>query len=190
MARLSISMKGEMVKILENEAATKGKTVSSILSEAASLYIEADRLGIRSEDILRTLRIVEIMREIDAVPVPVILLDKIVGISLKSSEDEVMPRWFERGLVLGNILRTYAKGLREFSDFIREYKFLIPIGMFETEFDENNVQLVVSGVGNSLHAAKCTSEGLRGLLYAYGYRVNNVETSEGFIKIKARECKD
>lgn len=187
MTRLSVSMKNEIIRVLENEAQIKGKTVSSILSEAANLYLEADKVGLRSEDILRTLKIIEIMHEMNAVPIPSILLDNIIKLSLENSEKEVMQRWFERGLVLGNILKTYAKSFKEFSDFIRDYRFLIPIDMFEIEFDEKKAQIVLSGVGNSLQAARCTSEGLRGLLSAYGYEVNNVETSQGFIKIIAKE---
>ncbi|MDA8144307.1 MAG: hypothetical protein M0T81_10030, partial [Thermoplasmatales archaeon] len=67
MARLSISMKSEIVKSLEDEATEKGKTLSSLLSEAATLFIEANKVGLRSEDVMRTVRVIEIMRDIDAV---------------------------------------------------------------------------------------------------------------------------
>ena len=42
MARLSISMKSDIINVLEEEAVSKGKTVSSILSEAATLYAEVE----------------------------------------------------------------------------------------------------------------------------------------------------
>lgn len=187
MARLSISLKNEIVKSLEDEAEQKGKTVSSILSEAANLYIESNKVGLRSEDVMRTVRIIEIMHEIDAVPIPEILLDNLIKFSWKNGENRVVKRWYDRGVVLGNILRTYAKDFVELSSFVRDYRYLIPIDMLDIELNGNRAHLVVSGVGNSIEAAKCTSEGLRGLLSTYRYDVVSVETSEGFVKMDAVE---
>lgn len=189
MARLSISMRNDLVNTLEEQAASKGKTVSSIISEAANLYIETDNAGLRLEDIQKSVKILEIMRHIDAVPIPSILLDNIVRISWDTSEKEITQGWYDRGLVLGNILRSYARDFRELAGFIREFRFLIPIDMLEIDFSENNVQIVLYGVGKSLQAAVCTAEGIRGLLHAYGYVVRESETSESFVKISAGEQK-
>lgn len=187
MSRLNISIKNELIKALEEDANKKGKTISSILSEAANLYMEAEKVGLRSSDVLKSFRIIEIMGEVNAVPVPSILLDNMIKLSLKDSENEVMDRWVERGQVLGNILKSYAKTFKDLSEFVSEYRFLLPTDMFEIELDGHSARIVLSGVGYSLEAAKCTSEGLRGLLAAYGYEVDNVETSEGFVKIIAKE---
>ncbi len=185
MARLSVSIKNEIVKSLEDEANEKGKTLSSLLSEAANLFIEANRVGLRSEDVMRTVRVMEIMRDIDAVPIPGILLDTMIKLSWQNGENGVVKRWFDRGVVLGNILKTYAKNFKDLSSFVRDYRYLIPIDMLDIDLNENTASFVISGVGSSLEAAKCTSEGLRGLLSAYDFSVTNVETSEGFIKMQA-----
>ncbi len=185
MARLSVSIKNEIVKSLEDEANEKGKTVSSLLSEAATLFIEANKVGLRSEDIMRTVRVIEIMRDIDAVPIPGILLDTMIKLSWKNGEDDVIRRWYDRGVVLGNILKTYAKNFKELSSFVKDYRYLIPIDMMDIDLDDKTANFVISGVGNSLESARCTSEGLRGLLSVYDFSVINVETSEGFIKMQA-----
>jgi hypothetical protein len=185
MARLSVSIKNEIVKSLEDEANEKGKTVSSLLSEAATLFIEANKVGLRSEDIMRTVRVIEIMRDIDAVPIPGILLDTMIKLSWKNGEDGVIRRWYDRGVVLGNILKTYAKNFKELSSFVKDYRYLIPIDMMDIDLDDKTANFVISGVGNSLESARCTSEGLRGLLSVYDFSVINVETSEGFIKMQA-----
>lgn len=186
MARLSISIKNEIVRELEDEAANKGKTISSILSEAANLYLQTDKVGLRSEDVLKASKIVEIMREMNAIPIPGILLDNLIKLSWKNSEKEVEKGWYDRGMVLGNILRTYAKNFEDLLAFIKDYRFLIPIDLVEIETTGDNARVVLSGVGYSLQAAKCTSEGFRGLLEAYGYNADSVEISEGFVKINAR----
>ncbi len=185
MARLSISMKSEIVKSLEDEANEKGKTLSSLLSEAATLFIEANKVGLRSEDVMRTVRVIEIMRDIDAVPIPGILLDTMIKLSWQNGEDGVVKRWYDRGVVLGNILKTYAKNFKELAGFFKDYRYLIPIDMLDIELNDRTANFVISGVGNSLESARCTSEGLRGLLSVYDFNVINVETSEGFIKMQA-----
>lgn len=187
MTRLSISIKSTIVKELEYEAATKGKTISSILSEGANLYIRTDKVGLKSEDVLKAVRVLEIMRDMNAIPIPSILLDSLIIFSWKNSEEKVAKGWFDRGKVLGNILKTYAKDFKELSDLIKDYRFLIPIDLIETETDGESARIVLSGVGSSLQAARCTSEGLKGLLDAYGYNIYDIETSEGFVKINARE---
>ncbi len=187
MARLSISMKSDIINVLEEEAVSKGKTVSSILSEAATLYAEVEKVGIKLEDLLKTLKLIEIMHDMNAVPVPSILLDSIIRQSLKNSESTVLKSWFDRGVVLGNILRMYVNDLGEFTDFIRNYRYLIPIDMLDISISGKMVKIVMSGVGNSHQAAICTSEGLKGFLSAFDYKVDRVETSDGFVKVTAEE---
>lgn len=187
MTRLSISMKNDVVKVLENVSETRGKTISSILSEAAGLYIEASSVGLRTEDVTRAVKIIEIMRDMSAIPIPTILLENMIKLSKRSSEERLINGWFDRGIVLGNILKTYAKDFREFVSFIKNFRFLIPVDMLDIDLDGKNAQIVLSGVGNSLLAARCTSEGIRGLLCAYGYEVNQAEISEGFIKMSVKE---
>lgn len=185
MARLSVSIKNEIVKSLEEEAAKKGKTLSSLLSEAASIYMEANKVGLRSEDIMRTVKVMEIMRDIDAVPIPGILLDTLIKLSWQSGENGVTKRWYDRGVVLGNVLKTYARNFTELSSFVRDYRYLIPMDMLDIDFDGDTANFVISGVGHSVESARCTSEGLRGLLSAYDFQVTEVEASEGFIKMQA-----
>ena len=149
--------------------------------------MEAEKSGLRTGDVLKVFRVIEIMGEINAVPVPSILLDSMIKLSLKDSENEVVERWFERGQVLGNILKSYARTFSDLSDFVSEYRFLLPTDMFDIELENGKARIVLSGVGYSMEAARCTSEGLKGILSAYGFEVEDVETSEGFVKIMAKE---
>lgn len=185
MVRLNISLKNDLVKMLEEEGERKGRTVSSIVSEGASLYLEAEKAGLRSKDILHAFRVMQIMGEIDAVPIPGILLDSMIKLSSGNAEKEVLQRWHERGQVLGNIMKTYARTFNDFSAFVEEYKALFPTDMFDIEIDGNRTTIVLSGVGFSMEASKCTLEGLKGLLSAYGFQSEQEEISQGFVKITA-----
>ncbi|GGM76772.1 hypothetical protein GCM10007108_13580 [Thermogymnomonas acidicola] len=183
MGRLNVSMKDDVIRMLEELAEQTGKTVSSIVSESASLYIESLQMGLRTEDVIRAFKIMSIIKEIDAVPVPSRLLDFLITASTRANEEEALAKWYERGLVVGNILRKYAPDIRHLAQFINANRALIPLDLFEVSEDRDRITVIVSGVGYSRESAKSTAEGLKGLLKAFGYEVVESEFSEGFVKV-------
>lgn len=189
MTRLNISLKNDIVKALEEISEKDGKTVSSIVSEASAIYLEAEKLGLRLTDVMKAVRILGLTEQINAIPVPGILLDRMIELSYKYSDKESREIWFERGRVLGNIMKAYASTIEDFSGFISEYRLFLPADLFEVEVDQGNVAIVLSGAGYSQEAAICTAEGVSGFLSAYGYEPDGSETSEGFIKVSATKKK-
>lgn len=187
MTRLNVSLKEDIVKQLEEEAEKNGKTVSSIVAEASNLYFRIVKEKLRPEDITKSYVIQEILREMNAVPVPEILLNSMIKSSLRNGKEEILKKWYERGVVLGNIMKKYSKNLAELAQLVKEYIQILPVDLFEIEFNYKVAKIVVSGVGYSLDDAQCTSEGMRGFLESYGYSVENTEISEGFVKVIAKE---
>lgn len=187
MTRLNVSMKNNLVKMLEESSERNGKTVSSILSEASQVYVEAEKLGIRITDVMKGVKLIEIMKQINAVPVPGLLLDRMINISFRCSQKETSESWFERGRVLGNIMKAYAETMSDFSKFVSDYSVFFPVDVFEVNILENRVNVVLSGVGYDQQAAICTAEGISGFLSAYGYGSVDSETSQGFVKVSAEK---
>ncbi|MEM0157508.1 MAG: hypothetical protein QXN26_05540, partial [Thermoplasmataceae archaeon] len=112
-------------------------------------------------------------------------LDAMIQSSLEASGDKIIEKWREKGIIIGNILRKYAKSLSDFSRFITEYRGQIPVNVFNIELEGEVATVIISGAGYSREAAKCTAEGLSGFLASYGYRATSTEFSEGFVKIVA-----
>ncbi|MCL4336160.1 MAG: hypothetical protein M1393_00125 [Candidatus Thermoplasmatota archaeon] len=187
MTRINVSVKTELFKEIVRFTESRGKSVSSFFSEAANLYLESDKNSFKPEDIVKSFETLEILKEINAVPVPSLLLDGMIKYSVKCSNKEVMEKWYERGQIIGDILKKRAKNLQEFAVLLEEYKFMLPTDMFDIEFDDDTVTVVISGVGYSTEAASCTSEGLNGMLQSYGYDSEKVEVSEGFVKVIGRK---
>ena len=185
MTRLNVSLKNELAKTLEESSERNGKTISSVISEALQVYIEVEKLGLRTADVVKGVKILEIMKQINAVPIPGLLLDRLINISFGCSQKETSDLWFERGRVLGNIMKAYAETISDFSRFVSEYHVFFPVDMFEVNLLEDRVNVVLSGVGYDMQAAICTAEGISGLLSAYGYGDVSSETSQGFVKVSA-----
>lgn len=185
MGRLNVTMKNELISDLEKYSEESGKSVSAVLSESAHFYLESLSLGFRPDQIMKSFRILTILQEMDSVPIPGNLLDYMIKVSYSNSESDLLSRWKERGSIIANILKKYARTLEEFASLIREYRVMIPVNVFDIEFYGDRVHVIMSGAGYSLEASRCTAEGLCGFLSAYGYTIEKSDVSEGFIKVQA-----
>ncbi|MGP6220154.1 hypothetical protein [Caldiplasma sukawensis] len=184
MGRINVSMKNEAIQKLEDFADKKGRPVSSIVMEAVSLYMALDSIGIRSEDIVRIGTLISLLIETGSVPVPSILLDFLVKNSMKYSEKETLKKWYERGQILGNIIKKYAETLEELIDQIQQYKNIMVGNFIDIQKEDHRISVKISGTGYSIESAKATVSGVEGFFSAYGIKKEDALISEGFIWYK------
>jgi hypothetical protein len=185
MARLNISLNNELARTIEEEAQKSGRTVSSLVTEATISYINVKKLGVQLDDVAKLLKFLELSHAIGTVPVPSLLLESMIGLAMNNSEDEALQKWFEKGRVLGRILVSSAPDLHELQKFADDFKSLITWGSVDMKILENKVEIVLSGAGYSSNASRCTAEGIKGMLDAYGYVYETQEIYEGFIRLVA-----
>ena len=184
MSRLNVSLSNETAKDLENAARRQGKTVSSIVGEASRMYLEMESSGISVELIRKTFLMVNVLKATDAVPVPSILLDSIIKLALKASEAETLDKWFERGEVVGSIIKQYAPDIDALKDDIDNMSEFLPSNMLQIKKSHSDVEIMLSGAGYSKEAAKCTCSGIKGFLKSYGIKVQNGDSTEGFVRVR------
>ena len=185
--RMTVSIKENLANSVEEISKRTGKSASTILSESVTLYVEAKAVGLSAENAISTVKIMNIMKEINAVPFPSMLLDFVITHSTLANEPEAMKKWYERGVIVGNIIGKYVKSLDELRDFVNEHRMMIPIDAFELITRNDQATLIVSGVGYSKESATATAEGIKGLLSSFGHEVTKSVVSEGFVKIESRE---
>ena len=183
MSRLNVSLSNETAKDLENEARKQGKTVSSIVGEASRMYLEMESSGISVEHIRKTFLLINVLKATDSVPVPSILLDSIIKLALKASEAEALDKWFERGEVVGSIIRQYAPDIDSLKDAIDNMSDFLPSNMIRIKKNKFDVEIMLSGAGYSKEAAKCTCSGIKGFLKSYGIRFQDGDSTEGFVRV-------
>lgn len=184
MSRLNVSLSNETARDLENEAQKQGKTVSSIVGEASRMYLEMESSGISVESIRKTFFMVNVLKATDSVPVPSILLDSMIKLALKASETETLDKWFERGEVVGSIIKQYAPDIDSLKRDIDNMSEFLPSNMIQIKKRNSEVEIMLSGVGYSKEAAKCTCSGIKGFLKSYGIRAHDGDSTEGFVRVK------
>ncbi|MEM4067142.1 MAG: hypothetical protein QXV17_09820 [Candidatus Micrarchaeaceae archaeon] len=182
MGRVNVSLKNNIMKAIEDYAERDGRAVSAVIGEAASIYLESRELGVRAEDIIRAFRVLLILKEMDSVPVPPTLLAAMIQSASEASGDKIIKKWREKGTIIGNFLREYAKSLSDFFRFITRYRGQTPANVFNTELEGNVATVIISGAGYSREALKRTAEGLSAFLISYAHRATSTEFSEGFVK--------
>lgn len=186
MGRVNVTLKNDLIAELEKYSQENGKSISAILSESAHFYLESNHSGMGADYVMKSFRILTLLKEIDSVPVPGQLLDFMIRAAMASADRDVLSKWHERGFIIGDIVKKYAPTLADFSRMLEEYRPMIPVNLFSIDIRGPIIKVMLSGAGYSREASRCSAEGLSGFLESYGYRTESTETTEGFVKISAR----
>ncbi len=184
MARLNISLTNEMAKKIQDSADEDGKTISSVITESVDLYLHLKEMGISRSQLIRFVRFLEVTKSINAVPVPSLLLDTTLSMSLTSSQEKVTEAWCEAGRITGEFFKTVVPDIDKLSQEFKEYSIFSPLTKMELKKEGNEVELLLIGTGYSIGAAKVTAEAIKCFLKVYGVSDFKTSTSEGFVMVK------
>jgi hypothetical protein len=184
MARLNVSLTNEMAKKIQDSADEDGKTISSMITESVDLYLHLKEMGISKSQLMRFMKFLEVTKSINAVPVPSLLLDTTLTMSLTSSQEKVTEVWCEAGRITGEFFKTVVPDIDKLSQEFKEYAFFSPLTKMELKKEGNEVELLLIGTGYSIGAAKVTAEAIKCFLKVYGVKDFTTSTSEGFVLVK------
>lgn len=182
MARLNISLTNETAKKISSEADKRGKTISSLISEAAIKCIELKELGIDPDELGDLMTYFELMSAARSVPIPFRLLDHMLELSLSSSREKILSLFYESGRMLGNTVRNFARDMETVSVLAERVKKWLPMDDLRIWKAEGYWQIIVSGAGYGKSASESLAEGLRGFINAYDMKFQSIEVLEGFVK--------
>jgi hypothetical protein len=183
MTRMNLSLRTELAKQLQEEAEREGKMISSITGEALQMYFEARKSGVDSSVVSKISSILSLMDSLRAVPVPAMLLDQILQISIRNDSKASMEKWEEAGYSFAEVCKIYAPDLQKLWTFAQLFKEFIPADMFEMSFNGNTTTILLVGAGYSLEASRCSFAGLTGLLRGYNYEIDEKHVEKGFVKV-------
>jgi hypothetical protein len=186
MVRTNVAAEYDLVQDLSQEAKKQNKTLYAILNEAIRLYLNVVKQGKTADDTLKILKSYDIMRSLEAVPVPKILLDESLKIAAKASREELGKLWYSHGKVVGELLKTEAPTVADLKELIHAYRGLLPLNLLELENRDSGITIVMTGTGYSALSSECTAQALKGFLECYNMAVDEVEVSNGFVKVGAR----
>lgn len=184
MARLNISLTNEMAKRIQDSADEDGKTISSLITESVDLYLHLKKMGLSRNQLMKLMKFLEVIKSVDAVPVPSLLLDTTLNLALTSSEEKIFDVWCETGRIAGELIKSIVPDITQLSNEFKDYATFTPLSKLELKADGKEVELILMGTGYSMGSAKVTASALRCFLQVYGVTNLSESVSEGFVKVK------
>ncbi len=182
MARLNVSLSNELASRITDEAGRMGKTVSSLITEAAVQYIELKEQGLDIGSIHDFLTYFNIITSTRSVPVPFRLFDDMLDISMNRSDEKPLKLFYETGLVIGNLLKNYAQDMESLSRLSEKLKIKLPLDDLRFHRNKDLWEATVSGAGYGQSSSECLASGLKGFLEAYQMKIKSVEVMAGFVR--------
>jgi hypothetical protein len=181
-ARLNISLTNDMAKRITDEADKRGKTISSLITEATNQFIEMHERGLDIDEVEDLLMFTELMASARSVPVPFRLLDSILSLAVRDSREKTMKLFYESGKVFGSAIRSYARNIDTASKLVTRFKKRLPLDDFHVVGDSGRWEITISGAGYGKSSSECLAEGLRGVIEAYGMKISSIDVLEGLVK--------
>lgn len=182
MARLNISLSNELAKKITDEADVLGKTISALITESVGQYINLREQGLDASEINDFLMYYEIINSARSVPVPFKLFDNVLDISVEGSKEKLFKLFYEAGLVVGNLVKSYAADMGTLSKFLERMKSRLPVDNIRICQNSKSWEATIVGAGYGQGSSECFAEGLRGFLEAYSMQIKSMDIKAGFVK--------
>ncbi|MDH2902126.1 MAG: hypothetical protein PXY39_14250 [archaeon] len=197
MPRSNIAADEKIAYEISDEATRANKTLYAFVNESLDADLKVYKEGGSPSDIYPSWRFAQIMKDVDAIPLPGDLLEKMIKRSFERGDEKewLLKAWFEEGKKLGEYLRLSAPRISELTIEARALQEMLPVKRIElkTRQDEDNStsdskedsKLLVRAVGAGLsrESTDCAAQLLQGIISAYSLRVRSSRISEGIIEL-------
>ncbi len=206
-ARTNIAVDQTVADELSIEATKANKTQYALANESLLAVIEILKHGGNSKQFYEAWKFAAMMKEIDCVPLPGEMLEKMIKRMHRTDKDWLLKTWFEEGSRLGEYLKMSALTPEELRSAVDEFQLLLPVHkvefrkiqeMHNSNFDselgddpqQDHFVIRAVGVGQSVESTNCAEQFLRGVLSSYSLRVLEMRVSQGMIEVKIAGSKE
>ena len=187
MARTNISIDEEVAASLSDEATRENKTMYALSNESLKVMLNICRSGGRPEDVYTSWMFTRILKDLDTVPTPGDLVEKLLRKLYEVDKGWLLRTWFEEGQRIGAYLRLSSPKMQDLSDEARGVSKLglLPVKRLEIEDEgESEFTVRVVGAGLSEESTSCADQLFKGIVSAYSLRVVSSKMSEGIIMLR------
>ena len=190
MARTNISVDEVISKALSDEATRENKSQYGLANEILESALKICAEGGNPKEIYSSWRFLRLSKEIDTVPLPGSLVEKMVKKLYASDKDWVSQIWFDEGKRIGAYLRMFSEKIDELSGVVGEFQSFLPVkriefGRIETGAGKSEVFVRAIGAGLSTESTTCAERFISGIVSSYSLRVTSSKISEGIIELRA-----
>ncbi len=188
MPRTNISIADDVADELSSEAMKRNKTLYAFANESLMAVMSVCKLSGEPSEVLASWKMGRMLKDVDAVPLPGDLLEKLIGKLYESDKDWLLGVWLAEGKRIGSYLRMGYAELTDLSQAAVEFQGLLPLKRLEFRsavHGEPRGQIVLRaiGAGISSEATACAEQFIRGVVESYAWGVRSVRTAEGIIEM-------
>ncbi len=189
MPRTNISIADDVADRLSEQALKRNKTLYAFANESLEAVISICKLSGEPSDVLPSWKLGRMLKDVDAVPLPGDLLEKIIKKLYDSDRDWLLKTWFAEGRRIGSYLSMGYQELPSLAQAAVEFHGLLPLrrlefGSIEATDSRPHMSVRAIGAGISLEATTCAEQFIRGVVDAYGWAVKTSKTAEGIIELQ------
>lgn len=183
--RVNIAVAKHVAEELARVAEERGMTQFALASELLKLGLELVENGYDSQQVRELLTFYKIMSELEIVPIPGRLLDKMITDMYKINSQVMEQLWCEAGKMLAGYIKALFGDLSGIVSLVPYLARILPAKRFEVKVAENNVVIDVVGIGYGIESVQVNAVAARCMLEQFGYKVEKVVTVPGVLKIEA-----
>jgi hypothetical protein len=187
MARTNISVDQEIAASLSDEATRENKTMYAFSNESLKVILNICRNGGRPEDVYTSWMFTRILKDLDTVPTPGDLVEKLLKKLYEIDKTWLLHTWVEEGQRIGAYLHLSSPRMQDLSEGAREISKLglLPVKRLELENQsESEFTIRVVGAGLSEESTSCVDQLFKGIISAYSLHVVSSKMSEGIIELR------
>ncbi|MGH9918885.1 MAG: hypothetical protein ACRD6W_08470 [Nitrososphaerales archaeon] len=187
MARTNISIDEEVAASLSDEATRENKTMYALSNESLKVMLDICRSGGRPEEVYTSWMFTRILKDLDTVPTPGDLVEKLLRKLYEVDKVWLLRTWFEEGQRIGAYLRLSSPMMQDLSDEAKGVSKLglLPVKRLEiVDEGESEFTVRVVGAGLSEESTSCADQLFKGIVSAYSLRVVSSKMSEGIIMFR------
>ena len=187
MPRTTIAVDAAIADFLAGEASKQNKTLYGLTNESLTEVLEVWKDGGASKEVFPSWFFGRMLKDTDSVPVPGVLIEKMVQRLYAVDRKWLLEAMFEAGAEIGSYLKLRFPNLEDVIPRLFELQAFLPIR--QAEFQELSattermtIAVRILGAGPSVEATECTQRFLKGILSQYPYKIAFTRIAEGIIE--------
>ncbi len=183
--RVNIAVAKEVADVLANTAEELGMTQYALANQILAVGLDLIRQGYSIAQIKEIAQFYKVMTELESVPVPGRLLDRIIVEMYKENPDAVARAWCDAGKMLATYIKAVFGDLEKAVELAPYVARVIPAKRFDVKAKDGEFTMDTIGVGYSLESVQATAKAVQCLLEELNYEVKDIITAPGILRVKA-----
>lgn len=183
--RVNIAVAKEIAEELAKVAEELGMTQYALANQILGVGLELLRQGYSLAQIKEITLFYKVMIELESVPVPGRLLDRMITDMAKENPEVVHRAWCDAGRMLAAYIKAVFGDLEKAVELLPHLARVVPARRFEIKAKGGEFSMDTVGVGYSIESVQATARAVQCLLEELGYELKEVVTAPGILRVKA-----